>query len=162
MEERFNEVFNLYSNYIYRYVINIGINKHDAEDIVQKTFYKLYNNKKILIKDNKEIKKWLYKISINEAKDLIKSPWYKKKIKSDEILENYSKTTKQSVLLEELLNIEPIYRTTLYLYYYEGYSIKEISLIIKKSESAVKMRLSRGKEILRKEMEDNGQIRKSI
>ena len=49
--------------------------------------------------------------------------------------------------------ITPIYRSTLYLYYYEGYSIKEIANIIKKSESAVKMRLTRGKEELKKEME---------
>ena len=40
----------------------------------------------------------------------------------------------------------------IHLFYYEGYSIKEIASQLNKSESAIKMRLLRGKEALRKEM----------
>ena len=122
MDKRFDEIFLLYNKDIFRCSISYVINRHDAEDIVQRTFYKLYTNKKILNKENEVIKKWLYKVCINESKDLLKT-------------------------------ITPIYRSTLYLYYYEGISIKEIANIIKKSESAVKMRLTRGKEELKKEME---------
>ena len=122
MDKRFDEIFLLYNKDIFRCSISYVINRHDAEDIVQRTFYKLYTNKKILNKENEVIKKWLYRVCINESKDLLKT-------------------------------ITPIYRSTLYLYYYEGYSIKEIANIIKKSESAVKMRLTRGKEELKKEME---------
>ena len=39
------------------------------------------------------------------------------------------------------------------LHYYEGYSCKEIAEIIGIGESAVKMRLKKGREILRKSME---------
>ena len=54
--------------------------------------------------------------------------------------------------MDALYNINPDYRIPLYLFYYEGYSIKEIANQLKKSESAIKMRLLRGKEALRKEM----------
>ena len=53
---------------------------------------------------------------------------------------------------ELLRSIPKDYRIPLYLFYYEGYSIKEIANQLKKSESAIKMRLLRGKEALRKEM----------
>lgn len=153
MDKRFDEIFLLYNKDIFRCSISYVINKHDAEDIVQKTFYKLYTNKKILNKENEIIKKWLYRVCINESKDLLKSSW-KKVSTNDELLINKSNTKKKEVDLIDLLkSITPIYRSTLYLYYYEGYSIKEIANIIKKSESAVKMRLTRGKEELKKEME---------
>lgn len=153
MDKRFDEIFLLYNKDIFRCSISYVINKHDAEDIVQKTFYKLYTNKKILNKENEVIKKWLYKVCINESKDLLKSSW-KKVNKNDDLLINKSNTKKKEVdLIDSLKSITPIYRSTLYLYYYEGYSIKEIANIIKKSESAVKMRLTRGKEELKKEME---------
>ena len=153
MDKRFDEIFLLYNKDIFRCSISYVINSHDAEDIVQRTFYKLYTNKKILNKENEVIKKWLYKVCINESKDLLKSSW-KKVNTNDELLINKSNTKKNEVDLIDLLKtITPIYRSTLYLYYYEGYSIKEIANIIKKSESAVKMRLTRGKEELKKEME---------
>ena len=153
MDKRFDEIFLLYNKDIFRCSISYVINKYDAEDIVQKTFYKLYTNKKILNKENEVIKKWLYKVCINESKDLLKSSW-KKVNTNDELLINKSNTKKKEVDLIDLLKtITPIYRSTLYLYYYEGYSIKEIANIIKKSESAVKTRLTRGKEELKKEME---------
>ena len=60
--------------------------------------------------------------------------------------------TKDDSLVDALNNINPDYRIPLYLFYYEGYSIKEIAKQLKKSESAIKMRLLRGKEALRKEM----------
>lgn len=59
---------------------------------------------------------------------------------------------KNDSLVDALNNINPDYRIPLYLFYYEGYSIKEIANQLKKSESAIKMRLLRGKEALRKEM----------
>ena len=55
--------------------------------------------------------------------------------------------TKDDSLVDALNNINPDYRIPLYLFYYEGYSIKEIAKQLKKSESAIKMRLLRGKSI---------------
>ena len=66
---------------------------------------------------------------------------------------NKNKTDKKDILIESLNNINSDYRIPLYLFYYEGYSIKEIALQMGKSESAIKMRLSRGKLALKKEME---------
>ncbi|MFQ7174305.1 MAG: RNA polymerase sigma factor [Thomasclavelia ramosa] len=41
----------------------------------------------------------------------------------------------------------------IHLYYYEGYSVKEISVILKISEAAVKQRLKRARTKLKIELE---------
>ena len=45
------------------------------------------------------------------------------------------------------------YRIVIHLYYYEDYAVSEIADILKLSESNVKTRLSRGRAMLRKELE---------
>ncbi|MNW65088.1 ECF RNA polymerase sigma factor SigW [compost metagenome] len=45
------------------------------------------------------------------------------------------------------------YKTVIHLYYYEDYPVQEISKILKISESAVKMRLKRGRQLLKLELE---------
>lgn len=44
-------------------MISIGASKEDAEDIIQETFIKVYENIDILIDGN--IKAWMFKVSIN-------------------------------------------------------------------------------------------------
>ena len=150
MGERFNELYQLYKNDIYRLAYSYLLNEQDSEDVIQKVYIKLYNNKKILALSNNEAKRWLFRICINESKDILKSPWKKLKATiNNDIKDN--KTTDDS-LVDALNNINPDFRISLYLFYYEGYSIKEIAKQLKKSESAIKMRLLRGKEALRKEM----------
>lgn len=151
LNRRFDEIYNLYSKDIYRLVYSYLFNISDTEDILQKTFLKLYKNNKILSLTNDEIKKWLFKVSINETKDTLKSPWRRLVTIWDK--EDNISLDLENKISEPLKNIPKEYRIPLYLYYYEGYSIKEIANLIKKTESAVKMRLSRGKEKLKIEME---------
>ena len=153
MIERFNELYQLYNNDVYRLSYSYLLNEQDAEDVIQKVYIKLYNNKKILMLSNNEVKRWLFKVCINESKDILKSPW--RKLKSSITNDIKDEKVKNDTLLEALNNINSDYRIPLYLYYYEGYSIKEIAVQLKKSESAIKMRLFRAKEALKKEMEEN-------
>jgi RNA polymerase sigma-70 factor (ECF subfamily) len=44
------------------------------------------------------------------------------------------------------------YREVIVLHYLEGYGIKEIAAALSLSESAVKMRLTRGRELLKSEL----------
>ena len=48
------------------------------------------------------------------------------------------------------LNLPIKYRTVIHLYYYENYSIKEISKILKLNENTIKTRLSRARQKLEK------------
>lgn len=155
MEKDFNKLFRLYSNDVYRLAYSYVLNKADAEDIVQRTFYKLYKNFKKISHSDVDIKKWLFRVSINESKDILKSFGFKA---SQHTLEEHTlcaKISSEKDFLETLKNVSEKNRIPLYLFYYEGYSNEEIAKILNKSTSAIKMRISRGKEQLRKEFIDN-------
>ena len=55
---------------IYKYLISIGASKEDAEDIIQETFIKTYENIDILVDGN--IKAWMFKVSVNRFYTLYK------------------------------------------------------------------------------------------
>jgi RNA polymerase sigma-70 factor (ECF subfamily) len=61
---------------------------------------------------------------------------------------------KDGSLIDSLKKVNVLYRIPLYLYYYEGYNIEEISKIMKLSISNTKQRLSRGRDLLKGELED--------
>ena len=58
-------------------------------------------------------------------------------------------TQEQVDLIGELEKLPQKYSAVIHLYYYEGMSIDEISKVIKRSPSAVKMRLSRARTMLK-------------
>ncbi len=63
----------------------------------------------------------------------------------------------EHLLYQEVMELPEKYRIVMHLYYYEDLTIREIAEILGKSESGIKMRLSRGREflknILKEEME---------
>ncbi|MDE6839816.1 MAG: hypothetical protein K2P49_03020 [Oscillospiraceae bacterium] len=56
-------------------------------------------------------------------------------------------------LAEAVVALPEQYKGPIHLHYWEGYSVAEIGEILKLGQSAVKMRLKRGRELLKKEME---------
>ncbi len=154
MEEEFNKIFAMYKEDLFHLIYSYTLNISDTKDILQNTFMKYLQKMNKVSKDELEIKKWLIRVAVNECKDLKKSYW-KRNIKTNiEEDKTYIKNFESNKEMLDLLNrIDKKYRIPIYLYYYEGYSILEISEILRLSESAVKMRLKRAKELLKKEME---------
>ena len=59
-------------------------------------------------------------------------------------------TPEDEHLFETVMSLLEKYRIVIHLFYYEDYSVSEIADILKLSQSNVKARLSRGREMLRK------------
>ena len=57
-----------------------------------------------------------------------------------------------------LESLEPKYRILLYLYYYEGYSIRELTGILKRKESTLQTQLAAGRRKLKEELKKAGEI----
>ena len=57
-------------------------------------------------------------------------------------------------LFEEVMKLPEKYRIVIHLFYYEDYSIWEIASILKLSESNVKVRLSRGRAMLKNSLQE--------
>ncbi|MBO5120522.1 MAG: sigma-70 family RNA polymerase sigma factor [Bacilli bacterium] len=154
MNTEFIKTYHLIKNDILRLAFSYTRNISDAEDITQEVFTKLYENFNDF-EDIEYIKKWCIKVTINKCKNLFLSSWNKKVSfftdNNENKIPDIDNITKENTeVLDTLLNMPKKYRIVLVLYYYEEYKIKEISEILKISESTIQTRLQRGREQLKK------------
>ena len=56
-------------------------------------------------------------------------------------------------MLAYVFALEEKYRVPIHLFYYEGYSIREIAGILDRPENTVKTHLKRGRELLKDQLE---------
>ena len=150
IDEKFIEIYNLYKNDILRLAFSYTKSLSDAEDIVQNVFIKFYHHQ-IKFDNDLKIKNWLIKVTINEAKNIFKSFW-RKNISFDLEKENTAifKDEFYNEIKDALLKLSKKQRLIVYLYYYEGYKVKEISDILKINPSTVETILNRSRVELKK------------
>ena len=152
METKFNLVYNKNYNRLYRLIYSYTLNETEAKDILQDTFIKYYKNITKLPDTDDEIEKWLTTVAINKCKDFFRSIWKSRIILNNDDIKDNTKSNLSIEIYESLKKLNKNERIPLYLYYYEGYKIEEISNILKEKESTIKMRLKSAKEKLKKEM----------
>ena len=149
------EVVEKYSNMLMQIAYQRTFNKSDSEDIVQDAFIKLIKNSN-KIKDEEHLKYWLIKVTINLCNDYNKSFWNKNTTELNEELSQFDE--EQTLIFKEINKLKPVYRDVIYLYYYQGYKIKEISIILKMKENTVSSNLTRAREKLKIILEEGGEI----
>lgn len=141
------EVFLRYADMVYRLSFVRTKNISDSEDILQEVFLrymKVWNK----MESEEHIKAMLIRITVNCSNTLNTSSWFKKTVPMDENI-TYTDKYNESNVLSEVLKLPVKYRTAIHLHYYCGYSVNEISEIIKTKPSTVKTHLSRGRELLK-------------
>ena len=139
-----------YHTSLYRLLFTYCGNRPDAEDVLQTAYLKLLCSKKVFLSEE-HAKNWLYKVAVNCAKDLRRNKWNQTEA-LDETLPFEEEW--QLPLYESIRGLDEKYRMVILLYYYAGYSVKEIGQMLHVKESTVQTRLQRGREKLRKELED--------
>jgi len=154
-EKEVRRVVETYSDMILRISYNYLQHTFDAEDICQTVLLKFISGD--LSFDTKEYEKaWMIRTTINACHDLRRSAYSRKMVGLDAVKEKEAPKAPDSDLLEEIKKLPVNYRMSIYLYYYEGYSVKDIAKIMGKSKLAVSQYLSRGRRELRKRMEEEG------
>ena len=155
--EKMAEIYDKYSNAVYRMAFAYCKNKADAEDIMQEVFIKRFSIDIVFDEETKE-KSWLLKVTVNKCRDMFRSLRYKYSLTSIPLEEAslVYETPEESEVYRAVMSLPQKYRTVIHLFYYEEYSIKEISAITGSSETAVQTQLFRArkklKEILGKEL----------
>ncbi len=150
--DRFIEqAVNVYSDMLYRIAVNITGNRHDAYDVCQEVFLRLIKNRD-KIRDEAHLKAWLIRVAVNVSKSLVSSPGRKNSVPLENA-ENLSSPDSEGELIESVRSLPAKYAAVIYLFYYEDMKISEISRALGISQSAVKLRLSRGREKLRSILE---------
>lgn len=120
----------------------------DAEDICQSVFLK-YITHDMRFDSVEHEKAWIIRTTINACKDHVKSSFFRRTVALDDAERIAAPAVPDSWLLDMMKALPEKYRISLYLYYYEEYSAREIGQILDVSEHAVTQYLSRGRRKLR-------------
>lgn len=104
--------------------------------------------------DSEQLKAWLIRITINKSKDLLKSSWFSKRSDETDLQQSFTMNQSQSEILEAVLSLPEKYKIVIHLYYYEGYSLNEISEITSTKISTLQTRLQRGRKLLGKKLKE--------
>ncbi len=121
----------------------------ESEDIMQDTFLALMDKR--TFSSVEHIKRWLIRVVINKSKNHLKSA-ARKTLPLDETAVSFSPQERE--VISELDKLGPTDRNIIYLHYYEGYSLKEIGKILRLTQNAVYIRVTRARKKLKNLMEE--------
>ncbi len=121
-------------------------NEQDAEDAVQETVLK-YIQKAPPFHSAEHEKAWLIKVVTNQCRDMRRF-WAKHPQISIEDLQACVSDPESCGIIEALMTLPEKFKLVMMLYYIEEYRMEEISAIIGRSTSAVRMRLQKGRKLL--------------
>ena len=158
-------LINCYGDDVLRVAYLYVKDKHKAEDIFQEVFIKVFK-KYDTFKGNSSEKTWIMKIAVNVCKDYFKSFWikrvflnsdreedretYNEEYKDESLEDGIIKSIESRELLNEVMNLPIKYKEVIILYYYQQFSSKEISEMLKLPEGTIRTRLFRARELLKK------------
>lgn len=144
-----------YQENIFRTAMSVCKNPQDAEDATQNTFVQYLKSDREF-ESEEHIKAWLLRTAVNQSKNMVTAFWHRNKISWEEYMDSIPfEEPRDQALVEAVLSLPAGYRIVIHLYYYEDYSVAEISDILHISESAVRSRLMRGRRKLKEILKDD-------
>ena len=154
-EEQFTSLATTYMDMIFRLAFSYLKSKADADDVTQTVLLRLYKTGKAFESDA-HVKNWLLRVTVNECKKLLRSPW-----RRTEDFEAYAETLafdepQYAGLFEAVMALDGKCRAAVVLHYYEGYTISEISALLRVPAGTVGTRLKRAREKLKLYLSDGG------
>ena len=152
-DEQFTRLVRRYIDTVFRVALNYLRNPADAEDVTQSVFEKLLGERKTFESED-HIRNWLIRVTVNESRKLLRSPWRRAEPIEDYLTAVAFENPAHSDLYRAVMGLPKKYRVAIYLHYYEGYSTKEISRILRLPKNTVCSHLKRGRELLRKELQE--------
>lgn len=149
------DIVNDYSGMLLRIAFQNIKSLSDAEDIVQETYIKLINSN-MDFNNEEHLKAWLIRVTINKCKDHFKSSWFIKTVLISESMDFLAPEEKG--IMNAIFSLDRKYRNVIYLYYYEGYSIKEIATILNKNANTISSLLQRARKNLKTIILEEGKL----
>ena len=137
-----------YSDLILRLCYTYLKNTYDAEDICQEVLLKLLSGNYAFASPEHE-KAWIITTASNACKDLLKCAGRSRVCTLESCAEQSAPAMPESHVLDAVQALPEHYREVIYLYYYEGYDLKEIGKLLSIPAATAGTRLSRGREKLK-------------
>lgn len=114
-----------YSDLVLRLSYSYLNQTQDAQDICQTVFLKLLERAPDFVSSDHE-KAWIIRTTANTCKDLLKSHWRRTTVAMEAASHIPAPELEEGSLSAAVNLLPPKYRAVIYLYYYEGYSSKEM------------------------------------
>ncbi|WP_077212461.1 sigma-70 family RNA polymerase sigma factor [Bacillus dakarensis] len=160
-EEKLKWLMETYGNDVIRIAYTYLKQKELAEDAAQDVFIKCYKNLDTF-RNESSYKTWLIKITVNRCKDVLKS-WsyknlfiteiFKSKTATPSLESQYFRGEENELISKQVLELPVKLREVIILFYYQDYSIEEISDLLNINPNTVKTRLHRGRLKLKESLE---------
>ena len=147
-DKEITEIYHRQIDTVYRICYSFMKNKPEAEDMVQETFLRLIASGKTFENQRHE-KAWLIVTASNLCKDQLKRLY-----RTDEDLDEHTELAgdrgpEANPVLEAIFRLPPDYKTAVYLYYFEGYTTREIAGLLHCPQPTVRTRLARARKQLK-------------
>ncbi len=140
-----------YFNMVFKLALAQTKNKEYAEDVCQDVFLKFLNSGKEF-ETEEHIKAWLIRVTINTAKSVFLSSWFKKTVPLNEDESTSFDVDEKNDVLSAVGELPLKYRTVIHLFYYEDMSVSEIAKALNVPENTIKSQLLRARGILKEKL----------
>ena len=134
-------------NRLYRAALAILGDSQEAEDAVQDAFL-VFLEKAPADLDRPDA--WLMRVLVNSCKSRLRLAWRRVGPLPDTLP---APALEERAELEELFSLPPEDRTVIHLFYYAGYSTREIAHMTRQRPGTVRSRLTRARQRLKKLLE---------
>lgn len=155
--EAFEQLARAYGDTVFRVSYHALGNRADAEDVCQVVLLKLYQADPAF-ETADHAKYWLIRVAVNECRKLLRAPWRSRTFP----LEDYDGPSREpedhSDVLSAVMALKPKYRLCVYLYYYEGCSVRDIAQALRAKESTIQTRLARARAMLRQTLSGEKEV----
>lgn len=162
MDSKFDFLISKYSRDLTKLCISLCSSFTDAEDLFQETWCKVFKNYN-QYDSTYPFEKWLFSICVNIYKDSLKLHYNSKRFifKSEEEKEKFfysipyekqENTDDYSELHKAIALLSKKQKIIVILYYFKGYTNKEIAEILNISEGTVKSRMHTAKKAIKRRL----------
>jgi RNA polymerase sigma-70 factor (ECF subfamily) len=164
-DDGIREMIERYSDMIYGIASAHMRTREDAEDIYQEVFL-IYLQKQQKFREEEHRKAWLIRTTLICCKRALSSSWKKRNILTDDAAKSYDmsggepfasfESKEENEVYMAVRALPEKYRTVIYLFYFEQQSVQEISEILKRRPGTVRMQLTRGREMMKQILVQEG------
>lgn len=152
------ELFLKYYNDALLYTLSLTKNYPLAEELVSEAFYTAL---KAADNEVQNFKAWLLRVCRNLYFNSLRKSKRLQELdeniadKSETVLDNIIRKEEYRALYHAISLLNPSYKEVITLFYFEDLSIKDIAIVVGKSEAVIKVSLFRGREALKKILRDS-------
>ena len=144
------ELIDRYQNMVYGLALARTGSPADADDVFQEVFLACFRSGKTF-RDEEHQKAWLLRTTVNISRRYTASTWRKKTVplSEREDVPVLFREPEEDLVWEAVQALEESYRLPIYLFYFQELSTAEIAKALSLRPGTVRMRLSRGRDMLR-------------